>query len=143
RPARKRAASCTSNLKQIGVATRMYAQDYDDALVPCYLYSVHPSAGSAPTGAPVLLWFTDLLQPYVKNSAVFVCPDWSSTYTYGRDDLPVGIGALQRTLKWSYGGNNWHWWPDGAALKDPDLLGVMGVNRPGLSINASEASVQF
>src|SRR5262249_48735297 len=129
-----RATSCLSNLKQLGVATRMYSQDYDEVLVPLYLYSERPDFGGK---AYVLRWGEDLLQPYVKNSDVFVCPDCASIYTFGRDDLPAGVGALKQQLKWSYGGNNWHWWPDGAALKDPDLLGVMGVNRPGLSINAS------
>jgi prepilin-type N-terminal cleavage/methylation domain-containing protein/prepilin-type processing-associated H-X9-DG protein len=135
-----RATQCLSNLKQIGVATRMYSQDYDEVLVPCYLYSSHPASGTLPTGTPYLQWFDDLLQPYVKNSRVFVCPDWSAVYTYGRTAFPPGEGAGLQNLRWSYGGNNWHWWPNGEKA-NPDLLGVMGVNRPGLSINGSEASV--
>src|SRR5438093_731821 len=109
--AKARSAQCLSNLKQIAMATRMYSQDYDEVLVPLYLYSSHPSAGTQPTGTPYLLWFEDLLQPYVKSSSVFVCPDWSNTYTYGRDSLPAGEGAGKRTLRWSYAGNNWHYWP--------------------------------
>src|SRR5437764_6883631 len=106
-----RSTACLSNLKQIGMATRMYSQDYDEVLVPNYLYTVHPAAGTLKTGTPYLLWFEDLLQPYVKNSNVFVCPDWSDLYTYGRDSLPVGVGAGLRTPRWSYGGNNCQWWP--------------------------------
>ena len=34
-----RAVACLSNLKQVGMATRMYSQDYDEVLVPNYLYS--------------------------------------------------------------------------------------------------------
>ena len=70
-----------------------------------------------------------------------ICPNWSGDYTYGRDDLPVGEGTNRRTLKWSYGGNNWHWWPNGQS-QDPDILGPMGVNRPGLSINVGESDVK-
>jgi prepilin-type N-terminal cleavage/methylation domain-containing protein/prepilin-type processing-associated H-X9-DG protein len=129
-----RAITCLSNLKQIGVATRMYSQDFDEVLVPCYSYSIAP--------ATHLQWFADLLQPYVKNSQLFVCPNWSSTYTFGRGLYPVGEGAGLRVLRWSYGGNNWHWWPNGQAAS-ADLIGAMGVNRADtrVSINASEASV--
>src|SRR5207247_7045895 len=52
-----RATSCLSNLKQIGLATRMYSQDYDEVLVPNYLYS----------SKTIWTWWFDLLQPYVKN----------------------------------------------------------------------------
>lgn len=113
----------------------MYTQDYDNVLVPTYLYSNDRDIN--------LQWFADLLQPYVKNSQVFICPNWSSTYTYGRNLFPVGEGAGLRTLRWSYGGNNWHHWPNGQAAS-PDLIGAMGVNRANsnVNINASEASVE-
>src|SRR5436190_12490093 len=65
-----RSAQCLSNLKQVAMATRMYSQDYDEVLVPLYLYSSHPSSGTQPTGNPYLLWYEDLLQPYVKSSNV-------------------------------------------------------------------------
>src|SRR6187551_3779481 len=59
-----RAATCLSNLKQVGMATRMYTQDYDEVLVPSYLYN----------STTTWKWWWDLLQPYVKNMDVFVCP---------------------------------------------------------------------
>jgi prepilin-type N-terminal cleavage/methylation domain-containing protein/prepilin-type processing-associated H-X9-DG protein len=122
-----RSAACLSNLKQVGMATRMYTQDYDEVLVPNYLYS-SPSTYE---------WWWDLLQPYVKSRDVFACPSWSESETY-----KTAPGAAAQRIKWSYGGNNWHWWP-GGEKKDPDLLGPMGVNRVGLSINAAEPSVEF
>src|SRR5215468_7733758 len=122
-----RATQCLSNLKQIGLATRMYSADYDEVLVPNYLYST----------TSTYMWWSDLLQPYVKNRDVFVCPSWSDVETY-----KTAPGAAPQRVKWSYGGNNWHWWPKGEK-QDPDLLGPQGVNRVGLSINASEASVEF
>jgi prepilin-type N-terminal cleavage/methylation domain-containing protein/prepilin-type processing-associated H-X9-DG protein len=135
-----RSTQCLSNLKQIGIATRMYSQDYDEVLVPLYLYSVHDTGGTLARGARRILLWEDLLQPYVKNSDVFVCPNWSSIFSSYRTTLPPGTGAGLQKLKWSYAGNNWHWWP-GGQNKAPELLGVMGVNRPGLGINATEASV--
>jgi prepilin-type N-terminal cleavage/methylation domain-containing protein/prepilin-type processing-associated H-X9-DG protein len=137
-----RSAQCLSNLKQVGMATRMYTQDYDEVLVPLYLYSMHDSGGTLAFGARRILMWEDLLQPYVKNSDVFVCPDWSAIFSSYRQTLPAGTGAGLQNLKWSYAGNNWHYWPNGGdTTKNPILMGVMGVNRPGLSVNASEVSV--
>lgn len=136
-----RSIQCLSNLKQIGMATRMYSQDCDEVLVPTYSYA------NAANGNE-LRWFVDLLQPYVKNAGVFLCPNWKSPtpYTFGRDNFPVGDGPNMRRLFWSYGGNNWHWWgPNDNQAAPADLLGPMGVNRPNpaVSINAIEADVQF
>ncbi len=121
-----RATACLSNLKQIGMATRMYSQDFDEVLVPNYLF----------TSVTTIQWWPDLLAPYVKSRDVFVCPDEAETATY-----KTTPGLPAQTIRFSYGGNNWHWWP-GGEKQDPDLLGPMGVNRVGLSINASEASVE-
>src|SRR3712207_4026545 len=93
-----RSTACLSNLKQIGMATRMYTQDYDDSLVPNYLW----------TSGSTYQWWSDLLQPYVKNRDVFVCPSWSDIEVYS-----TGAGVPKQPVKWSYGGNNWHWWPKG------------------------------
>jgi len=55
-----RQASCLSNLKQIGLASVMYAQDYDERFV-IYRY-------------PDPYFWPDKLQPYIKNTQVMVCP---------------------------------------------------------------------
>jgi prepilin-type N-terminal cleavage/methylation domain-containing protein/prepilin-type processing-associated H-X9-DG protein len=62
-----RTASCQSNLKQFGVAMRMYTDDYDGIYVPSWMY---------PNGwdnCPRYTW-ADLIQPYVKNHQILVCP---------------------------------------------------------------------
>jgi len=79
--ARARAISCTSNLKQIGTATSMYVQDYDETY-PC-------GWGNTPGGAydGFMVWRV-VLQPYIQrygnptniydsrgNFGVFICPD--------------------------------------------------------------------
>src|SRR2546426_951485 len=61
-----RQASCLSNLKQIGTAVLMYAQDFDE-LYPMSYFGF--SASGTNTSWP------QLTQPYVKNEQVFVCPD--------------------------------------------------------------------
>ena len=57
-----RQTSCLSNLKQIGLAVMMYAQDYDE----CY-----PEPYTPFTNWP--LW-QDTIQPYMKNTQLLICP---------------------------------------------------------------------
>lgn len=59
--ARKKAreTACTSNLKQIALAAMMFAQDYDDK------FAFKPAT------------FQKALLPYIKNEAVFRCPEHS------------------------------------------------------------------
>src|SRR4030088_3180573 len=70
-----RGTSCLSNAKQLGTAFQMYLQDYDEK-APAR-YAACPSTG--PTDAaniPVVtqkLW-SGVIQPYVKNTQIFICP---------------------------------------------------------------------
>jgi len=76
-----RQSSCASNLKQVGLAITQYAQDYDEALTPCrvnYHGTVPPGTQNKDwiinkCGDHVAFWI-NLLDPYVKNSQIFVCP---------------------------------------------------------------------
>jgi prepilin-type N-terminal cleavage/methylation domain-containing protein/prepilin-type processing-associated H-X9-DG protein len=103
---RARAISCTSNLKQIGLATNMYAQDYDETY-PC---------GWGEFDAGHTMWRV-ALQPYIQkygdtsgnlydsskygNTGIFMCPDVNgSTATYG--PTSYGYNAFGgMTLGWS------------------------------------------
>jgi prepilin-type N-terminal cleavage/methylation domain-containing protein/prepilin-type processing-associated H-X9-DG protein len=136
-----RQATCLSNMKQWSIGTRMYLIDYDDTVVPCYLYSSHPTGGTLQKGPAYLQWWEDLLDPYVKNDKVWYCPDYSDTYTSGRQSFAPGEGPNKKVLRMSCGCNNWHYWPNGEK-SEPVLLGAMGVNRPGLAINSFEAEIQ-
>jgi prepilin-type N-terminal cleavage/methylation domain-containing protein/prepilin-type processing-associated H-X9-DG protein len=60
-----RQTSCLSNLKQLALASRMYGQDYDESVTPCQLGNPGPN--------PFYMWST-LLQPYIKNQQIFICP---------------------------------------------------------------------
>ena len=59
-----RQSSCLSNLKQIGTAAHMYMQDYD---------SVFMRNEQSVTGCPQAL-----LQPFTKNTQIWVCPSDSN-----------------------------------------------------------------
>jgi prepilin-type N-terminal cleavage/methylation domain-containing protein len=70
-----RQASCLSNMKQMGLSARMYAQDYDETWVPFCYQSYIAGAYSPGWGAGWGLYYYNMtLQPYIKNQAVWVCP---------------------------------------------------------------------
>ena len=62
-----RQASCTSNLKQIGLASGMYNNDYDEKHIPMWTQSWFQ-------GQSGRVWWMGLAQPYVKNVQMFGCP---------------------------------------------------------------------
>jgi prepilin-type N-terminal cleavage/methylation domain-containing protein/prepilin-type processing-associated H-X9-DG protein len=70
-----RRTACLSNTKQAGLAFMMYTQDYDE-MTPSLVQQPNPISGGA-------FWqiidFWNLLQPYIKNTQVFLCPDYSKT----------------------------------------------------------------
>jgi len=65
-----RQSSCLSNVKQIGVAALMYAQDYDETF--------NPSNQNCPP--PNLNW-SQLIFPYVNNDQIFICPSFGGVST--------------------------------------------------------------
>src|SRR5579862_5015306 len=80
-----RAASCLSNTKQLGLASQMYVQDYDENFHP---HRFNSGVDSNPflkeggngyiTGAArnKTFWIS-LIQPYINNYPIFICPDVS------------------------------------------------------------------
>jgi prepilin-type N-terminal cleavage/methylation domain-containing protein/prepilin-type processing-associated H-X9-DG protein len=84
-----RAITCLSNEKQIGTAILMYAQDYDEAVVPwvscCRTTATYTPAYDLEVQDRV---WTGKLQPYIKNGlgwgvsgqapkGAFACPSWN------------------------------------------------------------------
>ena len=73
-----RQTACASNLKQIGIATMMYVQDYDEFFPPNgggdALDANNCGGGYSPGGIDPLSP-PDAIMPYVKSSALFLCPD--------------------------------------------------------------------
>jgi len=79
-----RKANCVSNVRQIGMATMAYAQDYDEFL-PC-TWDGGTLGDGATSGAGGWMHFTNFngpatfypawgsLYPYVKNTGVYQCP---------------------------------------------------------------------
>jgi prepilin-type N-terminal cleavage/methylation domain-containing protein/prepilin-type processing-associated H-X9-DG protein len=73
-----RAVSCLSNTKQLGLGIMMYVQDYDETYPLAAFWNT-----STPFAANFYLWSSQrCLQPYIKNTDIYKCPDDS------------GIGSL-------------------------------------------------
>ena len=64
------AASCMSNERQLGLAIHMYINDYDDVFPPA----------AYGTATSFVVWH-DLIDPYVKNKQVWLCPGSSVSKT--------------------------------------------------------------
>jgi prepilin-type N-terminal cleavage/methylation domain-containing protein len=60
-----RQTACLSNAKQMALGVQMYAQDYDETVIPYY------QDGNSP--ASMRLWW-NILNPYVMNMQVYLCP---------------------------------------------------------------------
>lgn len=90
-----RQTSCLSNLKQMGLASLMYAQDYDERTMRYCTQSCFYRA--------------NLLQPYTKNYGIYACPSLSrapwwggwpagAEYSYGYH-CPTSNGVKMARLK--------------------------------------------
>jgi len=84
-----RKATCQSNLKQIGLALRMYTSDYDEQL-PRNAFPDPDGPGpiADPNTADCLTettrasyrgWISNVLMPYAKNTGIWTCPSYAGT----------------------------------------------------------------
>jgi prepilin-type N-terminal cleavage/methylation domain-containing protein/prepilin-type processing-associated H-X9-DG protein len=74
-----RQASCTSNLRQIGLAFAQYSIDYDERLpdrrdLKASLPGGYMPWNNWPTSDPRGGWAILVLDPYVKNAGIWSCP---------------------------------------------------------------------
>jgi len=76
-----RQAQCTSNLRQIGQAVLMYVQDNDGVYLPYGQGGLGTKA--APTIPTCPSW---ILKPYVKTTAVWVCPSETNATALAQTD---------------------------------------------------------
>jgi prepilin-type N-terminal cleavage/methylation domain-containing protein/prepilin-type processing-associated H-X9-DG protein len=86
-----RQTACRSNLKQISTALMMYSEDYDESLTPAF-YS---------DGTNFTYW-PAMLNPYVKNGALYKCPSDSNAQNTLDTTSPAAMAADTQV---SYGFN--------------------------------------
>jgi len=100
-----RTASCQNNLKQIGLAFRMYTSDWDEKMPPQWT----PCRGGD-TEAGRIPYFVRL-QPYIKNWQIFSCPS-APNFGCANGSIPhhwvnhaISRGWCPRDFRLSYGYN--------------------------------------
>ena len=121
-----RGTACLSNLRQGSIAYQMYTQDYDET-TPLQNSPSVVVGGVYQSGG---YWF-NLIQPYIKNWQLMLCPDRSfnvtqATITKRPQNYPLTLGTRLQ----GYGYND-GWISDsgyGLTLQMPDG------SRPGRSI---------
>lgn len=86
-----RQTSCLSNVKQVGTAIMQYAQDYDEK---------YPAVRLLASSGNWSLYWPDLVQPYVNNYQLFVCP--SGSYPIVDANRPVNSTVWPNPLICSY-----------------------------------------
>ncbi|MBI2302055.1 MAG: DUF1559 domain-containing protein [Armatimonadetes bacterium] len=67
-----RQSSCLSNMKQLGLACCQYQQDYDGLYVPVAVWNSN-YAGNG-------YWWSVIIQPYMKNLQVGLCPSYGCNF---------------------------------------------------------------
>lgn len=142
---------CLSNLRQIGLASTLYTQDYDERY-------------ASPSREPYS-WLPDIHQPYLKQWRVWVCPSdpqariwdgqWGrgptfdfrisylwNAYLFQGDPADwraaIGSAALPfpaTTVAWADGFANAGWMNDAAPLSAPELRRAYLHNAYGDNIN--------
>lgn len=141
-----RKSTCLSNLKQIGTSMMMYAQDFDERLMPPSSDPAAPAdESSEPISAGAFGW-ADLMMPYVKNVQIFECPS-NSIHIRLRTDItpsriyrtPIGNttsdaagGAIPAGVDYSYGINE---------FRNSGLEGPFALNYRSLASLPAPASV--
>ena len=127
-----RSASCQSNLKQLGLATMMYVQDYDGSYPLYYAGTFNGESqywfgrGSGTTWDKTL----GLLYPYMKNHQVQRCPGFRGTPRFGDGN---GYG-----YNWCYVGSDYclsFAWPPGPAVNDA------GLNTPANTLMFADSGI--
>jgi prepilin-type N-terminal cleavage/methylation domain-containing protein/prepilin-type processing-associated H-X9-DG protein len=148
-----RQATCESNLKQIGLATLQYNQDYDEAFyphrengVPNPLVSQFPTTQITGNATGRTFWIS-LLQPYTKSLGLFKCPSNPNAWAGGdpsgavcggdpsANQSSIGCGGVGYGGENSYGHNDCFLSPAGTA---PVYLA--GIPRPSSTIMVTDST---
>ena len=106
-----RQTSCLSNIKQIGLSCHMYFSDYDENL----LHYRHELPGDTS-----ISW-RHMVEPYVKNSQIFVCPSRPTEQGYG----------------WNY---NYLGWPGRGGTSSNAAATLGAISEPSTTIMLGESN---
>lgn len=106
-----RQATCSSNLKQVALAAKMYTPDYDERFpigygnwgyAGWYVITQPPTARGTATRLRLCYW-TNSLQAYTKNWQLFQCPSASPRVLWNSPGNPAV--PISPTFNWLLSGN--------------------------------------
>ncbi len=97
-----RKSACQSNLKQIGTAWQMYAQDYDERTL------INTWNGG---GFEKRRVFGQQIQPYIRNYGVLSCPSDSTPWSTSDQEVPTFPAGPFIPVRGSYALQSWGEWP--------------------------------
>jgi len=121
-----RSITCISNLKECGLGSLMYSQDYDEQVLPEWLNLTDADVGSF--NGQVKDWYRfwpERIQPYIKNYGVTTCPDAPTV------DGPNWVNDLQHHR-------------EGGTICENDMMSCWDTGTVKLAaINAPAFSVHF
>src|SRR5437773_1066361 len=148
-----RTTTCLSNVKQIAGAMLMYAQDYDEAVLPGEL--VNPD--TSPVDLQLANCWVTLIQPYLKSRQVLFCPSFdearltqamelpdcdgpgsAADYTYGNTSNPkflahyaialhnIDVGCARTDPHQAMAGSDWKYTQHLAAIVEPARTALVG-----------------
>lgn len=115
--AKARAISCVNNIKQVGLMTLLYSNDFDDYYPSFYLVK---NTNSANRG-DYIHWFQYMIQDMGVSAKVFKCPASSSAIDY------TGSNWYDFRYRMSYSFNYSCY---GYAWGDPNNSGSFHLNQP-------------
>lgn len=122
-----RQTACVSNMKQLGTAYAMYVQDHNETLAPSTYFAIN--------GLPPLRWY-HIVQPYVKNEQLFVCP--SDQYANMKSTASGAFRLNERiSFGWNYPHMPYRYAAPGETLSPPTQwrFALSAYSRPGETMN--------
>jgi prepilin-type N-terminal cleavage/methylation domain-containing protein/prepilin-type processing-associated H-X9-DG protein len=126
-----RETSCSANLKQIVLAAKQYAQDYDESTPDNWWYYSPPNYAT---------WM-EALNPYIKNTQVFICPSAPTSATaYGYPDPTARVASAYCWPAWMpY--DYWNWWGTPMFSGFPTSPRLANPSRPWAYAEGIEKSI--
>ena len=114
---------CLAQAKQTGLSEMMYANDYDNMMVPASYGSYAWYAPWFGQGGGSLVYWNQIIQPYIKSYNMLVCPDKDYTnfgyaaYYNGQwadPGNPTSSPAGELRVSWAW--NDLEKWPDASKV---------------------------
>ena len=122
-----RQTACLSNLRQVGLANQMYAQDYDETYT-------NTEWGGNIDDAHEYYW-GDMLYPYIKNWQMLQCPS-------ANQKIAFKTGVTTYSVQWTYSyGINDILAADCVSADDPECRHIGVAGHPMAAVNAPSSTI--